>query len=37
MLNSAEVREAMSAAGEKREGDFASLPPKKHTMSTTVS
>jgi len=37
MLNSAEVREAMSAAGEKREGDFASLPPKKHTMSTTVN
>lgn len=37
MLNSAEVREAMSAAGEKREGDFASLPPKKLTMSTTVS
>ena len=37
MLSSAEVREAMSAAGEKREGDFASLPPKKHTMSTTVS
>jgi enoyl-CoA hydratase len=37
MLNSAEVREAMSAASEKREGDFASLPPKKHTMSTTVS
>ena len=37
MLNSAEVREAMSAASEKREGDFTSLPPKKHTMSTTVS
>jgi enoyl-CoA hydratase len=37
MLHTAEVREAMSAAGEKREGDFASLPPKKHTMSTTVS
>jgi len=37
MLNSAEVREAISAASEKREGDFASLPHKKHTMSTTVS
>ncbi|MDA0805994.1 MAG: crotonase/enoyl-CoA hydratase family protein [Proteobacteria bacterium] len=37
MLSSAEVREAMAAAGEKREGDFASLPPKKHTMSDTVA
>lgn len=37
MLSSAEVREAMAASGEKREGDFASLPPKKHTMSDTVA
>ena len=37
MLSSAEVREAMAAAGEKREGDFASLPPKKQTMSDTVA
>ena len=37
MLSSAEVREAMTAAGEKREGDFASLPPKKQTMSDTVA
>lgn len=36
MLSSAEVREAMSAAAEKREGDFATLPEKKLAMSETV-
>lgn len=36
MLSSAEIREAMAAAAEKREPDFATLPPKKLTMSDTV-
>ena len=36
MLSSSEIREAMAAAAEKREPDFATLPPKKLTMSDTV-
>ena len=36
MLNHGEIQEAMKANGERREGDFASLPPKKLKMSETV-
>lgn len=36
MLHHGEIQEAMKANGERREGDFASLPPKKLKMSQTV-
>lgn len=36
MLNHGEIREAMTANAEKREGDFASVPAKKLQMSNTV-
>lgn len=36
MLNHGEIREAMTANAEKREGDFASIPARKLKMSNTV-
>ncbi len=36
MLSHGEIREAMTANAEKREGDFAPVPAKKLEMSSTV-
>ena len=37
MLQADEIQEAMTSAAEKREGDFADLPPPRRKMSSSIN